>query len=111
MRQCPIINDATVDDAFEAGLQDYATVISSGSVYPGTILSECTAEFKNLYAHADLIISKGQGKFETLLDQGDSRVFFLLRIKCDTMAKLSGQVKGRLVFMQGKADHFIESTR
>lgn len=99
MRESPIINDATVDDAHVAGLEQVATVISSGSVYPGTILEECNTQFKELFSSADLVISKGQGNFETLLADGDERVFFLLRIKCDTMAKLAGQKKGDLVFI------------
>jgi uncharacterized protein with ATP-grasp and redox domains len=102
LRHYPIINDATVDDALYAGLDEFATVISSGSIYPGTILDECSSEFIKLYKNADLIISKGQGNFETLLPIADERIFFLLRIKCDTMAKLAGQKKGDLVFLQGK---------
>jgi uncharacterized protein with ATP-grasp and redox domains len=102
MRQSPIINDATVDDALVAGLDQVSTVISSGSVYPGTILSECTNAFRELYYKADLVISKGQGNFETILPDADERVFFMLRIKCDTMAHLAGLQKGELVFMQGK---------
>lgn len=101
MRHTPIINDATIEDAVIAGLDQFATVISSGSVYPGTILAECNNAFRDLFYHADLVVSKGQGNFETLLSDGDERVFFLLRIKCDTMAHVAGQKKGDLVFMQG----------
>ena len=101
VRHSAIINDATLEDAQLAELHPFANVISSGSVYPGTILNECSGMFQNLYSHADLIISKGQGNFETLLNYGDKRVFFLLRIKCETMAHIAQQKKGDLVFMQG----------
>lgn len=104
MRQSPIINDATVEDALEAGLDKVATVISSGSVYPGTILNECNSNFRELYYKVDLVISKGQGNFETMLPYADERVFFMLRIKCNTMAKLTAIRKGELVFMQGKKE-------
>ncbi len=100
-RHIPIINDATIEDAMDIGMQEYAKIISSGSVYPGTILGETSSQFRENYANADLIISKGQGNFETLLNEADERVFFLLRIKCETMAKLSGQQKGDLVLLQG----------
>lgn len=101
VRHAAIINDATLEDARVAELHPFANVISSGSIYPGTILNECSGTFQNLYSHTDLIISKGQGNFETLLNDGDERVFFLLRIKCETMAQIAKQKKGELVFLQG----------
>lgn len=101
VRALPIINDAVLADAHDAGLFDVAEVVSSGSVYPGTLLSETSDEFRGLFDNADVIISKGQGNFETLLDVADERLFFILRIKCDQMATLSGVAKGELVLMQG----------
>jgi len=101
VRDKPIINDATLSDARESCLDEVAELISSGSVLPGTLLEECTPEFCDLYHKADLVLSKGQGNFETLRHQADERVFLLLRVKCDTMARLSGLCKGDLVFMQG----------
>lgn len=101
VRAMPVINDAVLSDAYEAGLQEVAVVISSGSLYPGTLLDETSDEFRRLFDNADVIISKGQGNFETLLDVADERLFFILRIKCDQMAKLSGVAKGELVLMQG----------
>ena len=101
VRDKPIINDATLVDAVEVGLDKVARVISSGSVYPGTILPEANPEFQQLYADADLIISKGQGNFETLLPIAEEKLFFLLRIKCEPMASLSGVRQGSLVLMQG----------
>ena len=101
VRAMPVINDAVLSDAYEAGLQEVSVVISSGSVYPGTLLDETSEEFRRLFDSADVIISKGQGNFETLLDVADERLFFILRIKCDQMAKLSGVAKGELVLMQG----------
>ncbi len=101
VRERPVINDAVLPDARDAGLDKVAKVISSGSIYPGTLLEETTDDFKRLYAEADLIISKGQGNFETLLDAADERLFFILRIKCDQMAELSRVAKGELVLMQG----------
>lgn len=100
LRDKPIINDATLADAKTVGLDRLITTISSGSVYPGTILAETTAEFQNIYASADVILSKGQGNFETLLPLADGRVFFLLRIKCDYMAALSQVQRDSLVLIQ-----------
>jgi len=101
LRDKPIINDATLEDAKAVGLDRLVTTISSGSIYPGTILPETTAEFQKLFASAGVILSKGQGNFETLLPFADERIFFLLRIKCDYMAALSNVKKDNLVLMQG----------
>ncbi len=101
VREKPIINDATLEDAKAVGLDRLVTTISSGSVYPGTILPETTDEFQKLFASADVILSKGQGNFETLLPIADRRLFFLLRIKCEYMASLSKVDKDKLVLMQG----------
>jgi len=100
LRDKPIINDATLKDAKAIGLDRLIRTISSGSVYPGTILSETTEEFQNLYNSTDVILSKGQGNFETFLPIADKRLFFLLRIKCDYMAALSKVEKDNLVLMQ-----------
>ncbi len=102
LRDKPIINDATLKDAAAVGLDRLVTAISSGSVYPGTILSESTKEFQELFASADVMLSKGQGNFETLLPWSDKRLFFLLRIKCEYMASLSEVKQDNLVLMQGK---------
>lgn len=100
LRDKPIINDATLADARAVGLDRLVSTISSGSVYPGTILAETTEAFQQIYASADVILSKGQGNFETLLPVADKRVFFLLRIKCDYMAALSQVVRDSLVLMR-----------
>ncbi|MEA1978071.1 MAG: ARMT1-like domain-containing protein [Chloroflexota bacterium] len=101
LRDKPIINDATLEDAKAVGLDRLVTTISSGSVYPGTILPETTEEFQKLFTSADVILSKGQGNFETLLPVTNERLFFLLRIKCEYMAALAKVSKDNLVLMQG----------
>jgi uncharacterized protein with ATP-grasp and redox domains len=101
VREKPVINDATLEDAAAVGLDKLVPVVSSGSVYPGTVLSECSSSFLKLYEDADIILSKGQGNFETLLPERDGRSFFLLRIKCALMAERAGVEKGKLILMRG----------
>ncbi|WP_041463809.1 damage-control phosphatase ARMT1 family protein [Pelodictyon luteolum] len=101
VRERPVINDAVASDALYIGLDEVARVVSSGSVYPGTLTEETSPLFRQLFRDADLIISKGQGNFETLHAEADRRMFFILRIKCDPVAVLSGVAKGALVLMQG----------
>lgn len=100
LRQRPTINDATLADAREIGLDRLVRTISSGSVYPGTVIDETTDEFRNIFKAADVILAKGQGNFETLLPLEDERLFFLLRIKCEYMAGLAGVEEGSLVLMR-----------
>jgi hypothetical protein len=85
VRESPVINDATMEDALESGLQDVAEIISSGSTAPGTILGLCNREFLARFAEADLVISKGQGNYEGLSGAGRT-IFFLLRAKCPVIA-------------------------
>lgn len=81
----PIINDATLADARQIGLPALGRVISNGVVCPGTPVSRCSAEFRQLFSQADLIISKGQGNFETL-SLVKAPIFFLLTVKCAIVA-------------------------
>lgn len=111
VREKPIINDAVLNDALEVGLDNVATIISSGSVYPGTILDETSRKFKDIYDTSDIIISKGQGNFETLLDDATQKMFFILRIKCDLMARLSHVQLGDLVLMQGKQQSTLDELK
>jgi len=93
------LNDATLNDARESGLEDVAHVISNGFDAPSTILRECSDEFLSLYHTADLIISKGQGNLEGLIYENDARIFFLLMVKCDVMAEKLKVEKGSFVIL------------
>ncbi|MDD5634423.1 MAG: ARMT1-like domain-containing protein [Candidatus Omnitrophica bacterium] len=85
VREKPIINDVTREDAVETGLEKRARVISSGSTVPGTVVTRCFKEFKKIFNDADLIISKGQGNFETL-SASKKPIFFIFKAKCPVVA-------------------------
>ena len=87
VRSGPVINDATVEDAVRSGLDAHAAVISTGCNVPGVILDECSRDFLEIYDHADVVISKGQGNYETLSDE-DREIFFLLKAKCPVLSGL-----------------------
>jgi uncharacterized protein with ATP-grasp and redox domains len=97
VRGAPIINDATMDDALYVGMDSVAYVISSGYDAPSTILEKCTEEFQQLFLKADIIISKGQGNLEGLLDKTKKEIFFLLMVKCDVIAEALKVKKGDFV--------------
>jgi uncharacterized protein with ATP-grasp and redox domains len=89
VREKPVINDVTMDDALAVGMDKVARVISNGSDAPATILSQCSTELQQLFRSADIIISKGQGNYESL--EGEpGNIFFLLRAKCPLVAGLLG---------------------
>lgn len=106
VRGSPILNDALMADAEEAGLTDLVEVIDNGSDAPGTILEACSKAFQRRFARADLILAKGQGNFETLSDSTQD-IFFLLRAKCSVLARHLNCELGRLILMRtgaGKSD-------
>ena len=86
VRQAPIINDATRDDAVRCGLAQLCPVIDNGADVPGTPLASCSAAFRHHFAEADCIISKGMGNFECL-SEIQAPLFFLFTVKCTTVLK------------------------
>ncbi|MBN2168890.1 MAG: DUF89 family protein [Actinobacteria bacterium] len=89
VRDVPIINDATMKDAAEVGMTNLCRVISSGSRMPGTSLSRTTPEFQELFRNSDLVISKGQGNWETLEDC-DRDLYFMFQVKCQPVSVVTG---------------------
>lgn len=96
VRGGPILNDALLPDAEQAGITELVPVIDNGDDAPGTVLKFCSKEFQKRFNSADLIISKGQGNYETLSDV-DGNIFFLLKAKCSVVAKEIGCPVGSAV--------------
>jgi uncharacterized protein with ATP-grasp and redox domains len=102
VRGQPILNDATLEDARAAGLPALLKVVENGSDVPGTVLADCSPSFRKLFQAADLIVSKGQGNFETLSSSADERMFFLFTVKCSVVADEIGAQLGELVLFRGE---------
>ena len=98
----PVINDATLDDASAAGLTECAAVIDNGNDGIGTLLEACSQQFMDAYRSADLIISKGQANYETLVQEKDARTFFLFKVKCPVVARNLSRENGDIVLMGNK---------
>ena len=96
-----VINDATRVDAEAAGLPERVEVIENGSDAPGTILSDCSEDFRRRFAEADLIIAKGQGNFETL-SEVEANIFFLFKVKCPVIAAHVGLPVGAHVLTRSR---------
>jgi len=81
------LNDSTIDDALMTGIDKVAKVITTGVDMPAAHLPTCSEEFNRCFREADLVISKGQGNLEALIDE-KKNIFFLLKIKCNVIAKI-----------------------
>ena len=97
VRGMPVINDATMEDAQMVGLTDMEgiRVMENGTAIAGTELSRISAPARDVMEEADVILSKGQGNFETLHGCG-MNIYYLFLCKCDwfsmnlDLPKLSG---------------------
>ena len=96
VKGAPVINDATMEDAVEAGLTKLVKVIDNGSDGPGTILDTCSKSFIDEFEKADLVISKGQGNYESLSGI-NKNIYFLLKAKCPVLADDIGCQVGQMI--------------
>lgn len=93
VRGKPVLNDVTRREATESGLtQASARLIDTGDDTPGIDLRRTSPEFTEAFHSADLIISKGQGNYETLCGT-DRPIVWLLRAKCPVIIRKLGNVK------------------
>ena len=102
VREKPVINDATLEDAQQAGIDSAVELMSSGTDAPGTLLETCSDQFIRRYHEAELIISKGQGNYEALSSQRQN-IFFLLKAKCPVIAKHMGLPVGSIILRAANA--------
>jgi uncharacterized protein with ATP-grasp and redox domains len=86
VRGLPILNDVTMEDAEYVGMAQLVKVISNGSEAPGTLLNRCSEEFVSKFRKSDLVLSKGQGNYESL-SRENRPIFFLLNVKCPVIAE------------------------
>ncbi len=94
-----VLNDATLADAAEVGLDKVAKVVPNGSGIAGTSLSHISDEARLLMEQADCILSKGQGNFETLNGCG-LNVFYLFLCKCPLFVTRFGLPRFEGVFVR-----------
>jgi len=97
VRSKPAINDATMEDAVAVGMTRLCRVVESGVDTPGTVIDRCSPEFIERMLQADVILSKGQGNFESLEGVWPG-VFCAFKVKCDRVANETGLTFGDSVF-------------
>ncbi|MBQ9026470.1 MAG: DUF89 family protein [Methanobrevibacter sp.] len=89
VKSYPILNDACMEDAINAGLDEFGDIVEIGCGTVGYVDSEISDEFREIFNQHEFIISKGMGNYEGLteIDLSDKEVFFLLCAKCTTISK------------------------
>lgn len=97
----PVINDATLADAVEVGMTKLVPVIATGADDIGVDWGNVSREFLDAVSRADVILGKGHGNFETCHDR-PGHWYFLLKAKCEIVARAIGCCLGDLVFVSGK---------
>ncbi len=98
----PVIDDLTETEARGIGLSAYGEIVSNGNQGVGTDLDSCAEEFRARIASSDLVLSKGQANFETLVGRVP-HAFFLLRCKCPVVSRALGTREGEMIVLDGEA--------
>jgi len=96
VKGAPHINDATVADAKFAGIHEIAEIKTVSNGEPGTGPRRNSKRFISWLKTRDVVISKGQGNYESL-SEADANIFFLLRVKCPMIARDIGAPVGSTV--------------
>jgi len=102
VRGKPIINDVTLLEAKDIGIDKICNLVDSGVDTPGLAYAHASKGFMKLYKSIDLIIAKGMGNYECLEDVKDSRIFHLFKVKCDVVSNDVGAELGSLIFMKNR---------
>ena len=84
-----VLNDVTAEDARAVGLDRVAKIVGNGSNIGGTQLELLGEEAREAMQTADVVISKGQGNFETLTGAG-LNIYYLFLAKCPHYTKWFG---------------------
>ncbi len=87
VRGKPAVNDVTRTEALESGITDWE-IVDTGVGAPGVLLDKAPADFLDAMKKSDLVITKGQGNFESLESNFTEKpLYFLMRIKCKVIAQ------------------------
>jgi uncharacterized protein with ATP-grasp and redox domains len=97
-----VIDDLTEEEGRRIGLDRYGELVSNGNRSVGTDLDLCAGPFRARMDASDLILSKGQANFETLVGKVPNAVF-LLRCKCPVVSRALGTPEGEAVILDGTA--------
>jgi len=97
VRGNPIINDVTMLEAKVAGFDKLCNLVDSGVNTPGFVYNRATKYSQELFDSADLIISKGMGNYECLSESHRKDICFLLKVKCNVVARSLAKEVGDII--------------
>jgi uncharacterized protein with ATP-grasp and redox domains len=103
VRGGPVVNDITREDAERVGMERVARVVTTGDDSPGAVWERTSREFRRLFQEADVVISKGQGNLEGLMEVRHDQIYFLLVIKCDLIGERIGSANGSFIVRKGSS--------
>jgi damage-control phosphatase, subfamily I len=90
-----IVTDATMEDVRRMGLDKKVDrVMTTGSNAIGICMRELPAGTLQAMQEADVIVSKGMANYESLSDEGFRPIAYLMRAKCEPVARSIGVKKG-----------------
>ncbi|MBO3832794.1 MAG: DUF89 family protein [Candidatus Brockarchaeota archaeon] len=93
----PVLNDATLEDAEYIRLSEACDkIVTTGDDTIGVVFDRVSEEFKQALKDSDIVISKGQGNFESLtgLEKSIGKpVCYVLRVKCEVVGRNLGVPK------------------
>ncbi len=91
VRGAPILNDATMKEVRELGIDRMVDrVLTTGSNAIGVCLKEAPPELVEALGNASLIISKGMANYETMSEYDFKPIAYLLKTKCESVAEAMG---------------------
>jgi len=85
----PVQDDAWLEDVKRLKIDETCKIVPRGD-FIGIWFEKCTPEFVREFDNADLIIAKGMGCYETLVDYPErfnGRIALLMKAKCEPVAK------------------------
>jgi len=100
VRGKPTISDATLEDALAVGIDKIADeILTNGKGAIGIIEEELPPETLERLESADIIIAKGMANYESLSESRFKPIAFLLKAKCEPIARDIGVDVGDMVAM------------
>ncbi|MBU3966302.1 MAG: DUF89 family protein [Euryarchaeota archaeon] len=98
VRGAPILNDVTMKEARELGIDKLVDrVLTTGSNAIGVCLKETPPELVEALHGASIIISKGMANYETMSEYDFKPIAYLLKTKCESVAEAMGLQKNMSV--------------
>lgn len=97
VRDAPILNDATMEDALSLGFDKVADCLTTtgGGAEIGLDLDKMPADLEKAIAGCTIILSKGMANYESLSEYDNlPPVAYLMCVKCEMIARDAGIARG-----------------